>query len=65
MVFAKNDMVIINQKGRGRFLAKVLKDFDTEKDKVAETSPIAGGTHTYQINTCKFTLATKEQTDGI
>lgn len=65
MVFAKNDMVIISQKGKGRFLAKVLKDFETEKDRVAEASPITGGTHTYQIDTCKFKLATKEQVDGI
>lgn len=65
MVFAKNDMVIISHQRKGQFLAKVMKDFDTEKDEWAEVEKVDGDRPACRISFCKFKLATKEQVDGI
>jgi len=65
MVFTEGQHVVVNHQRKGQFLAKVVKDFDTERDEWAEVKTPAGETPACRIELCKFKLATKEQVDGI
>jgi hypothetical protein len=65
MVFTEGQHVVINHQRKGQFLAKVLKDFDTEKDEWAEVEKSDGDQPACRISFCKFKLATKEQVNGV
>lgn len=56
MTFTKGDEICVNRKGRGQFMATVLKDFDTTGNGMAEVRNVDGQTVMVPIKFCKFKL---------
>ncbi len=54
MVYRKGELLMVNHKGEGQFLAKVVEDFDTEKDTVAKLEGVNRENKTCRIQNCKF-----------